>query len=107
MQTHKTIITVTLWAALTLMAGEARSAPMSPTETLIAAGSQKIEDGDFDGALEKLDRAARLDSKDPRPRYLAAVAYEKKGDAKTAERLFREALKLDPKLAEVRGELGA
>jgi Tfp pilus assembly protein PilF len=110
MKTHKTMVTVTLWATLSatlIVAGDARAAPMSPTETLIAAGSQKIEDGDFDGALEKLDRAARLDSQDPRPRFLAAVAYEKKGDAKAAERLFREALKLDPKLAEVRGELGA
>jgi tetratricopeptide (TPR) repeat protein len=96
-----------LVAVLLLCSSLALAVPMSPGESLIAAASQQIEDGDYAGALEKLDRAARLEPTDPRPRYLAAVAYEKKGDAKTAERLFREALKLDPKLAEVRAELGA
>jgi Tfp pilus assembly protein PilF len=79
----------------------------SPIESLIEAGSQKLEAGDVAGALERFERAARLDAKDPRPRYLSAVALERKGDAAGAERLFREALKLDPKLAEVRAELGA
>ncbi|MEO6951964.1 MAG: tetratricopeptide repeat protein [Polyangia bacterium] len=81
--------------------------PGSPTESLIDSGSQLIEAEDYTAALDKLDRAARLDPKDPRPHYLAAVAWEKKGDLTKAEKGFREALALDPKLADVRGELGA
>ena len=88
-------------------ASVARAAPGSPTEALIESGSQLIEAEDYGAALEKLGRAARLDPKDPRPHYLAAVAWEKRGDLPKAEKGFREALALDPKLADVRAELGA
>ena len=95
--------TLPLWVCATVVL----AAPGSPTESLIDAGSQLIEAENYAAALDKLDRAARLDPKDPRPRYLAAVAWEKKGDLPKAEKGFRDALALDPKLADVRGELGA
>jgi tetratricopeptide (TPR) repeat protein len=91
----------------TALGAVGHAAPGSPVESMIEAGSSKLEAGDADGALERFDKAARLDAKDPRPRYLSAVAWEKKGDNARAEKLFHEALTLDPKLADVRAELGA
>lgn len=97
----RTLSALFLWVTI------ARAAPGSPVESMIEAGSQKLEAGDADGALERFDKAARLDAKDPRPRYLSAVAWEKKGDPARAEKLFHDALALNPKLADVRAELGA
>jgi Tfp pilus assembly protein PilF len=78
-----------------------------PDDALVDDGSKKLQAGDADGALSAFEQAKKQAPKDPRPHYLAAVALQKKGDAVTAERELRAALTLDPKLAEVRNELGA
>ena len=57
--------------------------------------------------LPRFEKAKQQSPKDPRPHYLTAVALQKKGDAAGAEKELRAALTLDPKLAEVRNELGA
>jgi Tfp pilus assembly protein PilF len=78
-----------------------------PDDGLIDDGSRKLQAGDADGAIASFDQAKRQAPKDPRPHYLSAVALQKKGDAASAEKELRTALGLDPKLAEVRNELGA
>lgn len=78
-----------------------------PDDALIDDGSKRLQAGDADGALAAFAKARQQAPKDPRPHYLAAVALQKKGDAAAAERELRAALTLDPKLAEVRNELGA
>src|SRR6184192_3475179 len=78
-----------------------------PDDALIDDGSKKLQGGDADGAIAAFDKAKKQTPKDPRPHYLTAVALQKKGDAAGAENELRAALTLDPKLAEVRNELGA
>src|SRR5258708_3727217 len=62
-----------------LLGGRALAAPL-PDDALIDAGSRKLQDGDAKGALDDFKHAA--------------------------EEAFKKALALDPKLAEVRNELG-
>jgi superkiller protein 3 len=78
-----------------------------PDDALIDDGSKKLQAGDADGALAAFGKAKRHAPNDPRPHYLSAVALQKKGDAAAAEHELRLSLTLDPKLAEVRNELGA
>lgn len=78
-----------------------------PDDALVDDGSRKLQAGDADGALAAFDKAKKQAPRDPRPHYLSAVALQKKGDAATAEKELRAALTLDPKLSEVRNELGA
>src|SRR5262249_50499246 len=86
-----------LWGILLLL----------PDDALVDDGSRKLQAGDAEGALTAFDKAKKMAPKDPRPHYLSAVAMQKKGDVAGAERELRAALQLDPKLAEVRNELGA
>jgi tetratricopeptide (TPR) repeat protein len=90
---------------LVLGCGVARAA--LPDDALIDSGSQKLQSGDIDGALDAFRRAEKLSPKDARPKYLQAVALQKKGDLAGAEQGFKSALALEPKHAEVRNELGA
>ena len=85
---------------------EARITMPSPADKAIDAGTTKLEAGDVAGALEAFDRAAKLEPKNPRPRYLRGAALQKKGDLEGAVAAFRAALAIDPKLAEVHNELG-
>jgi superkiller protein 3 len=93
---------------LALVLGVAATAQAAlPDDALVDEGSRKLEGGDAAGALALFARAQKQAPKDPRPRYLAGVALQKQGDAAGAERELRAALAIDPKLAEVRNELGA
>jgi tetratricopeptide (TPR) repeat protein len=78
-----------------------------PDDALVDDGSKKLQAGDADGAIAVFAKAKQQSPKDPRPHYLTAVALQKKGDAAGAEKELRAALTLDPKLADVRNELGA
>ncbi|HEX8953623.1 MAG TPA: tetratricopeptide repeat protein [Polyangia bacterium] len=78
-----------------------------PDDALVDDGSRKLQAGDADAAIAAFTSAKQKAPKDPRPHYLTAVALQKKGDAAGAEKELRAALALDPKLAEVRNELGA
>ncbi|MDB4965272.1 MAG: repeat containing protein [Myxococcales bacterium] len=78
-----------------------------PDDALVDDGSRKLQANDADGAIAAFDQAKKQSPKDPRPHYLSAVALQKKGDPAAAERELKAALTLDPKLAEVRNELGA
>src|SRR3954464_3594050 len=78
-----------------------------PDDALVEDGSKKLQGNDADGAISSFAKAKQQAPKDPRPHYLTAVALQKKGDAAGAEKELRAALTLDPKLAEVRNELGA
>jgi tetratricopeptide (TPR) repeat protein len=92
--------------ALLVLGGVARAIPL-PDDALVDQGSKRLQAGDADGALNAFAQAHKRAPRDPRPHYLSAVALQKKGDAPGAERELKAALTLDPKLAEVRNELGA
>ncbi len=78
-----------------------------PDDGLVDQASEKLSAGDVDGAILLLARAQKAAPKDPRPLYLAGAALQQKGLFDGAERSFKAALALDPRLGEVRGELGA
>lgn len=74
---------------------------------LLELGRKRFEQGDLAGALEAFGRAQREAPRDPRPLYLRAAVYHKMNKIAEAEADLRAALALDPKLADVRAELGA
>lgn len=78
-----------------------------PDDALVDDGSKKLQAGDADAAITAFTAAKQKAPRDPRPHYLTAVALQKKNDLAGAEKELRAALALDPKLAEVRNELGA
>ena len=79
-----------------------------PDDALIDDGSRKLQAGDANGAIDAFEHARREGAQGSAPALPARrSALQKKGDAAGAEEALREALALDPKLAEVRNELGA
>jgi superkiller protein 3 len=92
-------------AALALASATGQAA--ASDDALVDDGSRKLQSGDTAGALAVFGQAKKMAPKDPRPHYLSALALQKEGDATAAEREYRAALALDPKLADVRNELGA
>jgi tetratricopeptide (TPR) repeat protein len=99
MRTQATVLAVTL-----LIGGAVGAA--SPVDALVDEGSKKLQAGDAAGAVAVFDRAVKAAPRDPRPLYLRAAAYKALGDLAAAEKGWRAALALDPRLAEVHNELG-
>ena len=77
---------------------------MTPWST---TARSKLEDGDADGALAAFDKAEKQAPKDPRPHYLRRWRCRRRATPPAPRRSFATALALDPKLVEVRDELGA
>jgi Tfp pilus assembly protein PilF len=93
-------ILVAALLAITLPAGAAQ-----PDDALIDDGSRKLQSGDVDGALAAFMQAMKRAPGDPRPHYLSGAALAQKRDAAAAEKEYRAALAINPKLAEVHNEL--
>lgn len=74
---------------------------------LLDLGRKRFEQGDLPGALDAFTKARAEAPKDPRPLYLRGTVYQKQRKLPEAEADFRKALELDPKLVDVRAELGA
>jgi tetratricopeptide (TPR) repeat protein len=85
--------------------------PVAPPANSIAAeldrGQALLSSGNLAGALAAFDAAAKLDRNDPRPIYLRGVVLEKKNDRTNAEKAYRQAIAIDPKLAPAQNNLGA
>lgn len=69
-------------------------------------GINYAERGLYDIALEKLNRAIKLDDKLAAPHVAAAFVYQKTGDARKAERHYRRALELDPEDPALKNNFG-
>ena len=59
-------------------------------------GKVKLTDGDLQGAVKSLQRAADLDPQDWKVRSALGVAYDRLGNAGKAEESYRAALKISP-----------
>lgn len=91
--------------------GEAPPPHVVPGEKVSVAlmdlGEKKLQAGDYRGALDAFARAQKEAPRDPRPIYLRGEVYQKMDRPREAEADFRRALELDPRLYDVRAELGA
>jgi type IV pilus assembly protein PilF len=71
-----------------------------PTETAakynIQLGTAYLQQGNFNLAREKLERALKQNPRDPDVHTSLGLLYDRTGDSKGADRHFREALRLDP-----------
>ena len=75
-------------------------------EVYVAKGIQNINEGNYNDAVEMLEKAAGLAPEDPEVIYYSAVAYSRAGDYQRAEDLFLSILQDDPSSANVYLELG-
>ena len=66
-------------------------------ETLIISGKTKLEEGDFDGALDLFQQAILLDQKDPDLWNLTGIALRSMGRYNEAVECFNKSLSLDPR----------
>lgn len=74
---------------------------------LLELGQQRFAANDNAAALEAFTKAQGASPRDPRAFYMRAAVYQKLGKNAEAEADLRAALRLDPKLYDVRAELGA
>lgn len=91
--------------------GEAPAPRVLPGEKVLVAyldlGQKRFAQGDLPGALQAFNQAHATNARDPRPLYMRATVYQRMKKAPEAIADFRAALQLDPKLVDVRAELGA
>lgn len=74
---------------------------------LLELGQQKFAAGDNEAALTAFGKAHDAHPRDPRPYYMRATVYQKLGKLTEAEADLRAALRLEPRLYDVRAELAA
>ena len=66
-------------------------------ETLIILGKSKLEEGDFDQALDLFQQAILLDQKDPDLWNLTGITLRSMGRYSEAVECFNKSLSLDPR----------
>jgi len=66
-------------------------------ETLIILGKSKLEEGDFDKALDLFQQAILLDQKDPDLWNLTGITLRSMGRYNEAVECFNKSLSLDPR----------
>ena len=66
-------------------------------ETLVTLGKSKLEEGDFDVALDLFQQAILLDQKDPDLWNLTGIALRSMGRYSEAVECFNKSLNLDPR----------
>jgi len=66
-------------------------------ETLIILGKSKLEEGDFDVALDLFQQAILLDQKDPDLWNLTGITLRSMGRYNEAVECFNKSLSLDPR----------
>jgi Tfp pilus assembly protein PilF len=71
-----------------------------PTNEIVQQGILLLQEEKWEEARNVLFDARRKDPKDPQAAYYLAVAWERLGHLELAEKNYRAALELDPKLAE-------
>ena len=66
-------------------------------ETLIILGKSKLEEGDFDKALDLFQQAILLEQKDPDLWNLTGITLRSMGRYNEAVECFNKSLSLDPR----------
>ena len=66
-------------------------------ETLVTLGKSKLEEGDFDQALDLFQQAILLDQKDPDLWNLTGITLRSMGRYSEAVECFNKSLSLDPR----------
>ena len=66
-------------------------------ETLVTLGKSKLEEGDFDVALDLFQQAILLDQKDPDLWNLTGITLRSMGRYNEAVECFNKSLDLDPR----------
>ena len=66
-------------------------------ETLVTLGKSKLEEGDFDQALDLFQQAILLDQKDPDLWNLTGITLRSMGRYNEAVECFNKSLRLDPR----------
>lgn len=79
----------------------------APSSAKVDQGIKAIQGEDYAGAKAILTQARTESPKDPQAAYYLGVAHEQLGDIPAAEKEYRAALALDPKLAEASANLSA
>jgi type IV pilus assembly protein PilF len=81
-----------------------------PTDTAAKAnvqlGTAYLQQGNYPVAREKLERALKQNPRDPDVHTSLALLYDNTGDAKGADRHFREALRLAPERPDLSNNYG-
>jgi tetratricopeptide (TPR) repeat protein len=72
---------------------------------LTVLGRVKFAEADYDGSLDALERAAKLDSKNAQVENFLGVALAEKGLRTQAETAFRKAIQLDPEYGDAHKNL--
>ena len=66
-------------------------------ETLVTLGKSKLEEGDFDKALDLFQQAILLDQKDPDLWNLIGITLRSMGRHHEAVECFNKSLNIDPR----------
>jgi len=66
-------------------------------ETLVTLGKSKLEEGDFDQALDLFQQAILLDQKDPDLWNLTGITLRSMGRYNEAVECFNKSLSIDPR----------
>ena len=66
-------------------------------ETLVTLGKSKLEEGDFDEALDLFQQAILLEQKDPDLWNLTGITLRSMGRYNEAVECFNKSLSLDPR----------
>jgi tetratricopeptide (TPR) repeat protein len=75
-------------------------------ELYIARGIKKINEGEYQGAMDSLKKALELSPENPEATFYTGVAYTRLGNHKEAEELFLKTLRLDETAFHAYFELG-
>ncbi len=75
-------------------------------EVYVAKGIEKMNEGDYKGAIEFFREALKLSPDDPEAMFYTAVTYFHLSEYEKAERLFQRVLQIDRNVTDVYFELG-